>query len=92
VLYLEKLLENCEICEWIVKSWEAVTPQCVKDGFRKAEIHSYDELEEEDSDTEIETETDEEVDLPVIPEQILVIFESFEIIDNEDFDGFDEIE
>jgi hypothetical protein len=92
VLYLEKLLENCEICQWIVKSWEAVTPQYVKNGFRKAEIHSYDELEEEDSDTEIETETDEEVDLPVILEQILVIFESFEIIDNEDFDGFDEIE
>jgi hypothetical protein len=65
----------------------------VKNGFRKAEIHSYDELEEEDRDTEIETETDEEeVDLPVIPEQLLDIFESFEMIDNEDFDGFDEIE
>jgi hypothetical protein len=64
----------------------------VKNGFRKAEIHSYDELEEEDSDTQIETETDEEVDLPVIVEQILVIFESFEIIDNEDFDGFHQIE
>ncbi len=66
--------------------------QCVKNGFRKAEIYSYDELEEEDSDIQIETETDQEVDLPVIVEQILVIFESFEIIDNEDFDGFDEIE
>jgi hypothetical protein len=82
-----------EICELIVKSWAAVTPQCVKNGFRKAEIHSYDELEEEDRNTEIETETDEEeVDLPVIPEQLLDIFESFEMIDNEDFDGFDEIE
>ncbi len=64
----------------------------MKNGFRKAEIHSYDELEEEDSHTQIETETDQEVDLPVIVEQILVIFESFEIIDNEDFDGFHQIE
>ncbi len=64
----------------------------MKNGFRKAEIYSYDELEEEDSDIQIETETDQEVDLPVIDEQILVIFESFEIIDNEDFDGFHQIE
>jgi hypothetical protein len=32
------------------------------------------------------------VDLPEIPEQLLGIFESFEMIDNADFDGFDEIE
>mgnify|MGYP003466395840 FL=1 len=80
-----------EICDWIVKSWEDVTPQCIKNGFKKAGIQTYDENIEGDDDSEIETGS-EDKDLQEIQTEFLHIFETFEIIDDEDFDGFEEIE
>jgi hypothetical protein len=76
-----------DVCNWIIKSWEEITPQCIKNGFSKAfekeiSLVSNEEEQESDSDTEVE-----EVDIE--SDELLSIKEMFEIeSDNEEFDGF----
>ena len=72
-----------EICDWMVKRWDKVTPDCIQNGFRRALLHNYDEDEESESDDE-----EEAADLQNLPESLLEDLEKFHIISDDEFDGF----
>jgi len=55
-----------EICRWVVESWNSITAECIKNGFRKGNICSYEnegsdveEMEEDESSAETESSTTE---------------------------------
>ena len=64
-----------EVCKWIKESWDEVSVECIKNGFRKAEICDYEVNSCDES-------TDDECD------EIIEALESFEVESDEDFDGF----
>ena len=69
----------------IVNAWSEVTIDCIKNGFRKAMICDYTELDT--SDTNTDTGNDSSSD--EVPDQLNAILEEFEAQSDEDFDGFD---
>ena len=79
-----------EICNWIMKSWEEISPNCIKNGFKKAMIEEYDDLQNSDSsdisnDEEVEDITDG------IPNSFVQLLDSMtvESDEDEDFEGFE---
>ena len=71
-----------EVCNWIIKSWEEVTPTCIMNGFRKSLNADADEDEEEkDSDNELS-------DFESLPGDILDALDHFNFISDEEFEGF----
>jgi hypothetical protein len=78
------------VCNWIKESWDEISIECIKNGFRKAGICDYmtaDNSErnpyDESTDEESSQEEDEE-----IPDELIQILETFETDCDEDFDGF----
>ena len=51
-----KKASYAEVCNWIVQSWNKITICCIKNGFKKAMIHSYDDLIYEETQMEVEGE------------------------------------
>jgi hypothetical protein len=78
-----------EICQWIVDVWNEITPICIKNGFKRAELNCY-ENEETQENSESETDSDTEIednDCNYL-ENYREIFESFQIESDEEFEGF----
>ena len=67
-----------------MKSWDKVTPNCIRNGFRRALQHNY----ENDEESESEEEPDEAVDLENLPQSLLDALENFHRISDDEFDGF----
>ncbi len=40
-----KRASYAEVCRWIEKSWSEITPECIKNGFRKSKVDYYDSVE-----------------------------------------------
>lgn len=87
------------VCNWIVKSWSEITPECIKNGFRKAGLCDYNDLNLNESDDTIiygDYNSDDEASIieNLEPEQNAIInqfaeiLESFNVESDEDFDGF----
>jgi hypothetical protein len=78
-----------DVCNWIFKCWKEVTSECVKNGFKKAKLHDYNDLTT--SLNESDTESDEEIDVELGPnlDKYSDILEAFTYESDEEFDGFD---
>ena len=73
-----------EVCNWIVQSWNEITINCIKNGFQKAMIHSYDNLIYEEVSMEVENENIS------IPDDIGELLNTINIdSDDSDIEGFD---
>jgi hypothetical protein len=53
------------VCKWIVDCWKEITPECIKNGFRKSGIQTYDGMDTimEEETREIDMGEDEEFEL-----------------------------
>jgi hypothetical protein len=56
-----------DVCNWIVDSWKEVTPECIKNGFKRGKLHDYDShssslSNEFDIDSDFSDSSDEEFD------------------------------
>jgi transposase-like protein len=81
-----------DVCNWIVDSWKEVTPECIKNGFRRGKLHDYDShssslSNEFDIDNDSSDSSDEELD-PNLAEYGDIL-EAFHIESDEEFDGFE---
>lgn len=79
-----------DVCEWVLDSWESVTPACIQNGFRRA---LDDDAEEDSSEEENEFgDLDDNMDdLESLPDALHDALDQFHIISDDDFDGFDEL-
>jgi len=83
-----------EVCKWVLESWNGVTPECVKNGFKRAKLHDYcdndiSQSNEDNTDNDSdETDCDDE-ELDLISDQYSDILEAFRIESDEEFDGFE---
>jgi ribosomal protein L37E len=83
-----------EVCKWVLESWNEVTPECVKNGFKRAKLHDYcdndiNQSNEDNTDNDSdETDCDDE-ELDLISDQYSDILEAFRIESDEEFDGFE---
>ena len=87
-----------EVCQWVITSWEAVTAECIQNGFRKALNENEDEeseenenIEESDGESE-DIEEDNLGELEALPNDLVDAFDDFHFISDDDFDGFNENE
>ncbi len=81
-----------DVCNWIVDSWKEVTPECIKNGFRRGKLHDYDNhssslSNEFDTDSDSSDSSDEELGLN-LPEYSHIL-EAFHMEPDEEFDGFE---
>jgi transposase-like protein len=76
------------ICEWIVRSWDQITPENVKNGFRNAHIRDYTSIETV-CDSGSDTEIDEDINLIGLSDEAIDNLKSFNIVSDEEFDGFE---
>lgn len=76
------------ICEWIIRSWKQITPQIVKNGFRKAYIRDYISIED-DCDFDSDSDRDENINLLGLSDEVINNLNSFNIVSDEEFDGFE---
>uniref|UniRef100_A0A914D9N8 DDE-1 domain-containing protein n=1 Tax=Acrobeloides nanus TaxID=290746 RepID=A0A914D9N8_9BILA len=74
-----------DVCEWILEAWKAVTPECIRNGFRKMMGEEVEESDDEESDVEME-----ELGLEVLPDELVAALGNFHIYSDEEFDGFDD--
>jgi len=81
-----------EVCHWIVKSWDMITPQCIKNGFRKSTVEFYGQLKEHDIES-VEYEDEDEIEHNVnqneAPDELIEILKGVDLESDESFDGFD---
>ena len=73
-----------EVCNWVIRSWNAVEVSTITNGFKKAGITTQGESESEPEDEEEDAE-DARLD-PVADARLLELFNSD--TEDEDFDGF----
>jgi hypothetical protein len=72
-----------EISRWILESWQAVTVNCVKNGFQKAfSDTSTSEIEDQEESTSENKVSD-------VPEEIISALHSFDCDSEEGFVGFE---
>jgi transposase-like protein len=81
-----------EVCNWVLESWTEVTSKCIQNGFKSAELYSYENINNEDDDITIiddqqSDDNDEEFDQ--IMDKFKLLFKSFNTESDEEFDGFD---
>jgi hypothetical protein len=81
-----------DVCNWIVDSWKEVTPECIKNGFKRGKLHDYDShssslSNEFDIDSDFSDSSDEELDPNLV--EYGDILEAFHIESDEEFDGFE---
>ena len=83
-----KRASYAEVVKWIKQSWDEITVDCIKNGFKTAMIHSYENCQNDDSDTEIEVDVNDKE--KSIPDELGELLNSFDIdSDDENFQGFD---
>ena len=82
-----------EICNWVLESWTEITSKCIQNGFKAAELYSYENInsEEDDDITIIDDQqsdnNDEESNQ--IMEKFRHLFKNSNIEFDDEFDGFD---
>ncbi len=88
-LGIENLLKvQTILCNWILSSWNAVTPECIKNGFKKAKIGLYEDLEVEAIEME-EVEEDRIIDnLEEMANLTRDLDLDIVMTSGDDFDGF----
>ncbi len=77
------------VCNWIKESWDEISIECIKNGYRRAGICDYmnadnSERNPYDESTDEESSQDEDEE---IPDELIQILETFETDCDEDFDG-----
>ena len=81
-----------EICNWIMKSWETISPNCIKNGFKKAMIVEYDNFQNCDSRDVSNGEEVEDI-IDGIPNSFVQLLDSMTMhedqSEDENFEGFD---
>lgn len=81
-----------EICDWIINSWNHVTPNSIKNGFRKAGVEYIPELN--DYLEIIWDESNEKFEFSIEPKQLPSISTLNQMVfltDDEDVDGFEDV-
>ena len=72
-----------DVCNWIVNCWNDVTPEVIKNGFKKSNVNYYD-----DSRVVDEIDSDSDSDSIEPPDELLDLLKEFTIESDEEFDGF----
>jgi transposase-like protein len=86
-----------DVCNWVLESWNEVTPECVKNGFKRSKLHVYSinnasQTNEDNSDNDYDdTDSDncDDKELVSILTPYSDILEAFNFESDEDFDGFE---
>lgn len=73
-----------EVCEWILDAWNSITPECIKNGFKKA---LFGEIEQIDSDQDDESDGDQ-LGIEEIPPELIDEMDRLQFIEDENFSGF----
>ena len=73
-----------DVCNWVLESWNQVTPECVK----KAKVHNYDELSTSPNESDFLSSDESETGLESDLVQYSDILEAFHYESDEEFDGF----
>ena len=73
-----------EVCEWVLKAWEAIPVTTITNGFRKAGITDTAAVDEDDEDAFREDEVEEEP--AILNNEWLALFHSD--TEDEHFEGF----
>ena len=73
-----------EICNWIKTAWNSVTKECIENGFKKA-------MEDKENNTKEDEEKSFDIcdSLNTERKEITKQLESFNVISDDDFEGFD---
>ncbi len=79
----EKKAPVVEVCRKNDMSWREITPECIKNGFRKSGVNYY------NSDEIVEMETDSDSTNIEVPDELAQLLEGFNINSGEVFDGFE---
>uniref|UniRef100_A0A914EJX8 Uncharacterized protein n=1 Tax=Acrobeloides nanus TaxID=290746 RepID=A0A914EJX8_9BILA len=78
------------VCNWILKRWEAVSVETIQNGFRKSLNEEVEENEESSDESEEESDDEDRLQrLELLPEEILEAFDNLHLVSDDDFDGFD---
>ena len=86
------------VISWVLESQNEITPDCIRNGFQRAKLHTYcdtenSQLNEANSDNDSDNDTDESVGDNEENDQILKqysdIIDIFNTDFDEDFDGFE---
>jgi hypothetical protein len=89
-----KRASYAEVCQWIDECWSEVTADCIKNGFKAANICEYPTealttviSRATDSEEESEEESEDQIESE-IPESFNELFDLFNTESDEEFDGF----
>jgi hypothetical protein len=74
-----------EVCHWIMQSWDSITPECIKNGFRKSTVEFYGEITENDTES---IEDEDNSNQREVPDELIEILDFTDIESDESFDGF----
>ena len=77
-----------EVYQWITESWEAVSAECIQNGFRRALNENVED--DYDSKEDMNSSDNDITDFEKLPEELHNALDQFQIISDEKFDGFDE--
>jgi hypothetical protein len=79
-----------DVCNWILKCWEAVSVETIQNGFRKSLNEEVEENEESSDESEEESNDEDRLQrLELLPEETQEAFDNLHFVTDDDFDGFD---
>ncbi len=94
--FLSNPLSGWKHCQWIKESWDQITIECKKNGFRKtgicdttvrvSEPDPYNESTDEQSSEE---STEESLPYEELTDALFELLETFETDSDEEFEGFE---
>ena len=78
-----------EVARWVLESFEAVSPICIQNGFRRG--LEEDEPIEQNEEFENEDEEEDTLEIPntQLPEEVIDAMTSLQMFSGDEFNGFD---